>query len=57
MGGVTPGQVVLGGLRKVAECESGNKSAKQRSSMSSASVSASRFPPWVPALVSRIGGV
>lgn len=43
-------QVVLGGSRKVAEQETGEKASKHHSSMVSASVPVFRFLSWVPSL-------
>lgn len=47
LGAATPGQMDLGGKRKVSECELGEKASKWHSSMVPASV-----PAAVPALTS-----
>lgn len=45
MGGTTPRQVALVGIREVAELECAEPASKQHSTRTCASVPASRFPP------------
>ena len=47
-GGAATGQVILGGRRKVTECNTGEKSSKQHCSMVSASGICPHFLLWLP---------
>lgn len=55
-GGAATGQVILGGRRKVTECNTGEKSSKQHCSMVSTSVPPSKFLSWVSKLTSFNNG-